>query len=65
MRRTDDLSIFSKTSLIQNYVYSLVKNQQATCLSVLKLIFVKGFIQTFPLNLYMRFDFGDLNVLEY
>ena len=65
MRRTDNLSVFSKTSLIQNHVHSLVKNQQATCLGVLKVIFGKDFIQKFPLNLYMRLDFSDLNVLEY
>ena len=40
MRRIDNLSIFSKTYLIQNYVHSLMENQQVICLQVLKLIFV-------------------------
>ena len=44
MRRIDNLPVFSKTYLIQNYVHSLMKNQQAMSSST-ETHFCNGFTQ--------------------
>ena len=48
-----------------NYAHFLGRNQETTWFRVLKLIFVKRFIQRIPLNHYMRFNLNSLKVWEH
>ena len=69
LRRTDNLSVFLKTSVIHQLCSFLweksreIKKQQD--LEYVTLFFTNRLIQRIPLNHHMHFNLNDINVLEH
>ena len=60
LKKTGNLLVFLEMLLVRP-LYTIIRgNQETTRFRVLKPIYAKRLIQTFPLNHYMCFDFDDL-----